>query len=99
MARNRGGSSSRLTRLRLQQWREAGGYSIQRLADRAGVSRMTVFRIESGRSSPTVAVLEKLTRALTIEVRDLFPSARAAHRSTRKGRTLPSLPVRPMLPR
>jgi transcriptional regulator with XRE-family HTH domain len=32
-----------------------------------------VFRIESGRSSPTVAVLEKFARALAIEVRDLFP--------------------------
>ncbi len=49
--------------LRLHEWRARRGYSIQELADRAHVSRMTVFRIESGRVSPTVAVLEKLVRS------------------------------------
>jgi transcriptional regulator with XRE-family HTH domain len=49
--------------MRLHEWRARRGYSIQELADRAHSSRMTVFRIESGRVSPTVAVLEKLARA------------------------------------
>lgn len=33
----------------------------------------TVHRIESGRISPTIATLEKLARALGIDVRDFFP--------------------------
>ena len=72
-------------RRRLREWRMRRGYSIRGLADRARVSRMTIFRIESGRSSPTVAVLEKFAQALAIEVRDLFPSARRGRRGERKG--------------
>jgi len=78
--------SSRFQRIRLRDWREARGYSIQRVADRAGVSRMTVFRIESGRSSPTVAVLGKLARALRIHVADFFPRRSSAPRPGRTRR-------------
>lgn len=34
---------------------------------------MTVVRIENGQLSPTVAMLEKLAKALDISVRDFFP--------------------------
>ncbi len=34
---------------------------------------MTVVRIENEQMSPTVAMLEKLARALKIHVRDFFP--------------------------
>ena len=34
---------------------------------------VSVSRIENGRMSPTVAMLEKLAKALGIAVRDFFP--------------------------
>ena len=60
-------------RLRLREWREKRGYSVRELAERAGVSYVTVVRIEGGKFSPTVALLEKLAKALGIPVRDFFP--------------------------
>lgn len=57
----------------LKRWRERRGYSVRELAERAGVSYVTVVKIENERMSPTVALLEKLAEALDISVRDLFP--------------------------
>jgi transcriptional regulator with XRE-family HTH domain len=57
----------------LRHWRERRGYSVRGLAERAGVGFVTVSRIENGRMSPTVAMLEKLAEALGISVRELFP--------------------------
>jgi transcriptional regulator with XRE-family HTH domain len=62
--------------LRLREWRERRGYSVRELAARAGVGFGTVHRIEKDRMSPTVALLEKLAKALGIDVRDLFPPPR-----------------------
>jgi transcriptional regulator with XRE-family HTH domain len=62
--------------VRLRDWREQRGLSLHKLAEKAGVSYVTIARIESGRMSPTVAMLEKLARALGINVRDLFPQER-----------------------
>jgi transcriptional regulator with XRE-family HTH domain len=47
---------------------------VRELARRAGVGYVSVVRIEMGRMSPTVAMLEKLAEALKIEVRDFFPT-------------------------
>lgn len=66
----------------LRNWRERRGYSVRELAKRAGVGFVTVSRIENDRMSPTVAMLEKLARALGIGVRDFF----AAGKVTRKPR-------------
>jgi transcriptional regulator with XRE-family HTH domain len=50
---------------------------MRELARRAGVGYVTVVRIENDQTSPTVAMLEKLAKALRIEVRDFFsPSSR-----------------------
>jgi transcriptional regulator with XRE-family HTH domain len=62
--------------LRLRYWRERRGYSMRELGNVAGVEFSTVHRIETGRISPTVAMLEKLARALGIHVRDFFPPPR-----------------------
>jgi transcriptional regulator with XRE-family HTH domain len=64
----------------LRQWRERRGYSVRQLAELAGVGFVTVSRIENDRMSPTVAMLEKLARALGITVRDFFPVERAKRR-------------------
>lgn len=56
----------------LRRWREKRGYSVRELAERAGVGFVTVSRIENGRLSPTVAMLQKLAKALRVEARDLL---------------------------
>ncbi len=45
---------------------------------------VTVVRIENGHMSPTVAMLDKLAKALGITVRDLFPVERKPHRTRRR---------------
>ena len=60
----------------LRHWREQRGYSVRELAKRAGVGFVTISRIENGHASPTVEMLEKLARALAINVRDFFPPER-----------------------
>jgi transcriptional regulator with XRE-family HTH domain len=64
--------------LLLRHWREKRGYSVRQLGERAGVGYATVSKIENGRMSPTVALLEKLARALEISVRELFPVERSS---------------------
>ncbi len=70
--------------LRLREWREKRGYSVRELAERAGVSYVTVVRIENDQISPTVALLEKLAKGLGIGVRDFFPPSTRRH--TKPGR-------------
>jgi len=67
----------------LRHWRERRGYSVRELARRAGVGYVTVVRIENGHISPTVAMLEKLAKALGITVRDFFATKRGKRRTTR----------------
>ena len=44
---------------------------------------VTVSRIENEHISPTVAMLEKLAKALEIDVRDFFPRPKRAARRRR----------------
>ena len=50
---------------------------MRQLAERAGVSFVTIVRIENEQMSPTVAMLEKLGRALGIGLRDFFPAGKS----------------------
>ena len=68
----------------LRHWRERRGYSVRELARRAGVGFVSVTRIENDRMSPTVAMLEKLARALDIGVGEFFPSQRRRRRRSRQ---------------
>ena len=68
----------------LRHWRERRGYTVRALANRAGVSFVTIVRIENDRTSPTVAMLEKLAEALGIRVRDFFPAAKQKTRRRRR---------------
>ena len=68
----------------LRHWRERRGYSVRELARRAGVGYVTIVRIENGHLSPTVAMLEKLAKALEIGLRDFFPARRRAARPHRR---------------
>jgi transcriptional regulator with XRE-family HTH domain len=56
----------------LRRWRERRGYSVRELARRAGVTHVTVVRIENDQVSPTVMMLERLAKALRIDARDLL---------------------------
>ncbi len=68
----------------LRHWRERRGYSVRQLAERAGISYVTVVRIENDRISPTVKMLEKLAKALEISVRDFFPASKPGRRRSRR---------------
>jgi transcriptional regulator with XRE-family HTH domain len=67
----------------LRAWRQRRGLTLRGLAAKAGVSYVTVSRIEQNHMSPTVAMLERLAEALGIPVRDFFPAGqpRRAKRS------------------
>ena len=68
----------------LRQWREKRGYSVRELARRAKVGFVTVSRIENGHISPTVAMLEKLAKALEIDVREFFPVSKRSKPKQRR---------------
>ena len=68
----------------LRHWREKRGYSVRELAKLARVGFVTVSRIENDRMSPTVAMLEKLARAMEIDVRDFFPPPRRSKPKRRR---------------
>jgi transcriptional regulator with XRE-family HTH domain len=55
--------------------RQELGLSQQQLAELAGVDKVTLIRIETGRGNPTVETLGKLATALGVEMADLFPKA------------------------
>ena len=51
--------------------RQHRGLSLQRIAELAGVSKLTVIRIESGKTSPRRKTLKRLANALQVEVDEL----------------------------
>jgi XRE family transcriptional regulator, regulator of sulfur utilization len=71
-----------LTRLpaRLKEARRAQGLSLEAVANLSGVSRSMVSQIERGESSPTIATLWNLTRALQVDFAGLLEDGEAADR-------------------
>ena len=57
---------------------------MRELARRAGVSFVTIVRVENGRISPTVTMLEKLAKPLEVGVRDFFPRSKRNKRKRRR---------------
>jgi XRE family transcriptional regulator, regulator of sulfur utilization len=72
--------------LLVRRWRKRRGLSLRALGKRAGVGYVTIFRLEKGRISPTVATLEKLAVALGIHVRDFFPPPKNGQRKTERSK-------------
>src|SRR5215211_6809183 len=62
----------------VRQIRKERGWSQERTAAEAGIDRVTLVHIESGKSSPTVDTLQKLADALGVEVADFFPRTQSA---------------------
>lgn len=52
--------------------RQKRGFSAAELARRAGISRPTIYAIESGSYVPNTAVALRLARTLEVSVEDLF---------------------------
>ncbi|GKX57079.1 LacI family transcriptional regulator [Leminorella grimontii] len=69
---------------RIKIEREARGWSLAELAQRAGVSRAMVYKIERGESSPTATLLGRLSGAFGISMSTLIARA-----EIREGRLLP----------
>ena len=61
--------------LRLKEARKAQGLSLDAVANLSGVSRSMVSQIERGESSPTIATLWNLTRALNVDFAGLMDEA------------------------
>lgn len=57
---------------RVRDLRDVQGLSLEKLADRSGVSRSNISLIERGQSSPTATVLDKLAAGLGVTVASLF---------------------------
>ena len=55
----------------IRSYRQANGESLQSLAGRSGVSRSMISQIESDKTSPTIAILSKLAKAMNIKLGDL----------------------------
>lgn len=62
---------------RLKEARRAQGLSLDAVAKLSGVSRSMVSQIERGESSPTIATLWNLTRALQVDFAGLLEEAPA----------------------
>ncbi|QJF53033.1 helix-turn-helix domain-containing protein [Roseobacter ponti] len=65
---------------RLKDARRTQGLSLDAVARLSGVSRSMVSQIERGESSPTIATLWNLTRALQVDFAGLLDGAAAAAR-------------------
>jgi transcriptional regulator with XRE-family HTH domain len=57
----------------VKRLRQTKGWTQEQLAVYAGSSQPTVNLLEAGKRNPSAATLEKLARALEVEVVDLFP--------------------------
>jgi transcriptional regulator with XRE-family HTH domain len=68
---------------RVRDLRDARRLSQARLAQRAGIARNTLNRIENGHLMPTAPVIERLAGALGVEPGDLFASPKAPAPSPR----------------
>jgi transcriptional regulator with XRE-family HTH domain len=69
------GAQARLV-ARLKQLRAERGLSLEALADRARVSRSMISLVERGKSSPTAAVLDRLSAGLGVTMASLFADER-----------------------
>jgi transcriptional regulator with XRE-family HTH domain len=56
----------------MRRLRESHGLSLQQLADRAGVAKTTLFKIESGRSNPTLETLLTLGEFFSVPIAELL---------------------------
>lgn len=63
------------TQILLKYWRQRRAMSQQELANKSGVSIMTISRCETGRNVPTAESIKKLAKALKIKTDQLVVDA------------------------
>ncbi len=56
----------------IQNIRKSKGMSQEKLALNAGIDRTYLAGIESGKRNATIVSLEKITKALGVEMKDIF---------------------------
>ncbi len=56
----------------LKRVREQKGLTQGELADKVGVCRVTITRIETGARNPSMPLLQKIANALKVELTDLL---------------------------
>jgi transcriptional regulator with XRE-family HTH domain len=61
----------------IRQMREERGWSQAKLGVLSGTGPSGISQIETGRRNPSAATLERIAKALKVEVRELFPLAQA----------------------
>lgn len=61
-----------VTLSRLRHYREQAALTQQELADRAGITRLTVMLLEQGQQQPRPATTRKLARVLKVKPADLM---------------------------
>jgi transcriptional regulator with XRE-family HTH domain len=58
--------------MRIKEWRERRGLTQEQLAHKAGISRGYLARLETARQDPKLSTLEKVAKALKIDVTKLL---------------------------
>lgn len=56
----------------IKRIRKEKGYSIMKIRELTGLSKSTISDIENGKSSPTIETLSKISKALDVEIINLF---------------------------
>jgi transcriptional regulator with XRE-family HTH domain len=59
---------------KIKKVREAKGFSQRQIAKELGMDPSQYSKIENGKTDPTTSTLEKIAKALNIEISDLFAS-------------------------
>ena len=62
----------------IKELRQSRNMTQDALAEAAGCSRITIARMEAGRSPVTVKIVEGLSRALNVSVAEIFEMLREA---------------------
>lgn len=63
-----------MVKIKLWEVRTAKGLKLEAVALLTGVSKSTLNNIENGKTSPTLASLEKIARGLGCRISDLYDS-------------------------
>lgn len=57
---------------RIQRLRKGSDYSQEKFAELIGISRTHIGHVEQGRKSPSLKLLEKISKGLKVKISDLF---------------------------
>lgn len=68
-------SNAKLTKIickRIKKYRSERGLTQEELAEKVGVSRVYIGYVEQGRNTPSLEILEKITKALKVSLSDVL---------------------------